>query len=211
GRKEILRHVTTAAECGLKLFEGEEDFAIIVAGLIFGLDVDRSDFAAISAAIKVGSGTNVRVIEAEPGRTGREGNAAAAMRGNEGRALFGGSVHVTGNGLAVPVQLFGSVSIVDNVNRDLLAFPEAKQRAGKLVVIGGERDDLVGRNLDGNSADTKGVVGFCLSGRGLGSLGGITGLDIVAVPNSRSFRKAGYVGKEKRTGGDAGIFEEAAS
>src|SRR6185312_2067348 len=85
GGKEILRHVTTAAECGLKLFEGEEDFAIIVAGLIFGLDVDRSDFAAISAAIKIGSGTNVRVIEAEPGRTGREGNAAAAMRGNEGR------------------------------------------------------------------------------------------------------------------------------
>src|SRR6185312_14260008 len=134
-----------------------------------------------------------------------------AKRGNEGRALFGCAVHVTGNGLAVPVQLFGSVGVVDYVNRDLLALLEAKQRAGKLVVIGGERDDLVGRDLNGNGADAEGVVGFCLSGRGLGSLGGITGLDSVAVRGSGSFREAGYVGKEKRTGGDAGSFEEAAS
>src|SRR6185312_3797998 len=134
-----------------------------------------------------------------------------AKRGNEGRALFGCAVHVTGNGLAVPVQLFGSVGVIDYVNRDLLALLEAKERAGKLVVVSGESDDLVGRNLNGNSADTKGVVGFCLSGLGLGRLGGITGLDSVAVRGSGSFREAGYVGKEKRTGCDTSSFEKTAS
>src|SRR6185312_14268335 len=101
--------------------------------------------------------------------------------------------------------------VIDYVNRDLLALREEEQRTGKLVVIGGERDDLVGRNLNGDGADTQSVIGFCLSGRGLGRLGGITGLDSVAVRGSGSFREAGYVGEEKRTGCDTSSFEKTAS
>jgi hypothetical protein len=46
-----LRHVTAAAEGGLEFFEGEKDFAVVIAGLIFRLDVNRADFPAVGAGI----------------------------------------------------------------------------------------------------------------------------------------------------------------
>ena len=65
GREEVLRHVAAAAEGGLKLLEGEEDFAIVVAGVLFGFDVNGADQAAVLTASKIRSGADVGVVEAE--------------------------------------------------------------------------------------------------------------------------------------------------
>ena len=53
GREKVLRHVAAAAEGGLKFFESEEDFAVVVAGMVLGLDVDRADEASVLAEIEI--------------------------------------------------------------------------------------------------------------------------------------------------------------
>ena len=65
GREEVLRHVAATAQRGLKFFEGEEDFAIVIAGVLFGFDVNGADQAAVLAGGKISSGTDVGVVEAE--------------------------------------------------------------------------------------------------------------------------------------------------
>ena len=159
GRQEVLRHVAAVAQGGLKFFEREEDFAIVIAGVLFGFDVDGADQAAVLAESEIGSGTNVGVIEAEAGGLGHEGDSAAAVGRNEWSALFGGAVDVGGNELAVPVQLLGNVGVVANIDGDLLAFFQAKQRAGKLAVVGGDGDDALGRDFQGLGGDGESVVG----------------------------------------------------
>jgi len=47
----------------------------------------------------------MRVIEPEPGRAWREGDAPLPVSGNERRAFFGGSIDIDGDLLTVPMQL----------------------------------------------------------------------------------------------------------
>ena len=60
----------------------------------------------------------------------------------------------------MPVELFGRVGVVVDVDGDRLAFLEAQQRAGELAVVGGGGDDAVGGELDGAGGDAEGVVGW---------------------------------------------------
>ena len=64
-RKGVHGHVSAAAEGGLEFFQDEEDFAIVTARLVLGLDVDRSDLSAVLAGGEIGSGAIVRVVEAK--------------------------------------------------------------------------------------------------------------------------------------------------
>src|ERR1700751_3913996 len=65
GREEVLCHVTAAAQAGLELLHGEEDLAVVVAGIFFWFDVNGTDEAGVLARAQIGSGAYVRVVEAE--------------------------------------------------------------------------------------------------------------------------------------------------
>ena len=66
--QEIHRHVTAAAECGLEFLQGQEDFAIIIAGIVLRFDVHRTHQAAVLSRAQVRPGAYVGVIEAESRR-----------------------------------------------------------------------------------------------------------------------------------------------
>jgi hypothetical protein len=103
----------------------------------------------------------------------REGDAAHAMRGNEGRSFFRSAVHIDRYGLAVPVQLFGRIGVVMDIDNDLPAFLEAQKGPGKLPVIGGGRNDVVRRQFHEPVADSDRVIRSILwrSGGATGRLG----------------------------------------
>jgi hypothetical protein len=143
-REEVLGNVSAAAEGGLEFLKGEEDLLVVSTWVVRRLDVDVTDEAAVLAGAEVGSGAHVGLIEAQAGGAGDEGDAPAAARGDEGRALLGGSIHVRGNGLAVPVHLLGAVGLIVDVDGDGATFFEAQQRAGELAVVCGRGDDALG-------------------------------------------------------------------
>ena len=158
-RKKILCHVAAAGEGGLEFLQSEEHFAVVTAGFVAWLDIDRSDLAGILACAKVGASAIVRVIEAESGRPRSEDDATMAVRGNIGRAFFGGAVDVNRNLLAVPVELLGSVGVVADVDGGLLAFPEAEERAGELAVVRYGGNDAFAGYFEGRGLDVDDVVG----------------------------------------------------
>ncbi len=168
GREKVHRHVAATAECGLKLLEREKDFAVVRARIVLRLDVDRADESAVLAGAEVCAGSDVRVIEAQAGWSGYEGDAAAPVWRHEGRALFRGAIDIGRDGLAVPMDLLRPVGVIVDVDGDALAFFEAQQRAGELTVVVGDGDDAIGRELDGRGGDGEAVVGGRLAGRGGG-------------------------------------------
>lgn len=89
-----------------------------------------------------------------------ECDAPFAMSGNVGRALFGGAVHIDRDLLPVPVQLFGSIGFIVDVDDCFLAFLEAQERAGKLAVVSGSGKDAIRRNLDRRIFNVQSVVGL---------------------------------------------------
>ena len=89
------------------------------------------------------------------------------MGRDERRALFGGSIHVGGKKLSVPMKLFRRVGVVVNVDGDLLPFLEAQQRPGKLAVVGGHGDDAIGGKFDGFGGNGKRVIRRAIRRSGL--------------------------------------------
>src|SRR5271166_5090241 len=121
-REEVHVHVAAAAEGGLELLEREEDFAVVAAGILLRFDVHRANLAAVLPGVEVGAGTVVAVIEAQAGGVRGETYAAFAVRGNPGRTLFSGAVHVGRDLLSMPVQLLGRVGVIEDVDGNRLAF-----------------------------------------------------------------------------------------
>ena len=173
--QEIRRHVAAAAERRLEFLEHQEHFAVVTAGLLFRLDVNRADLSAILPIGEVGAGHEMRVIEPQSGRPRHKTDPARAMSGNVRRALLRGAVDIHRHGLPVPMQLLRRVGIVPDIDHHLPAFLQAQQRTGKLPVIEFCRHDMVGRQLDQPVGDANGVIGAALrrcdssrSGRHLG-------------------------------------------
>jgi hypothetical protein len=135
--------VTAPIECRLEFLKHQKYFAIVAAGFMFRLDIDRAYVSAVLPAGQIGSGRDVHVIETQSRRPGRKAYAAHAMRWNKGRSLFGCAIHIHRNGLAMPVQLLRRIGVVVDINNDLLAFLEAQQGAGKLPVISGGGNDTI--------------------------------------------------------------------
>lgn len=95
GRSEKIHgHVSTAAEGWLKFLEDKKNFAVVVAGFVFRLDVYGANLAGVLAGVEIGSGAIVGVIKAKAGGSGSEDDAPHAARGNEGRAFLGGTVDI---------------------------------------------------------------------------------------------------------------------
>jgi len=153
-----LSHVAATTEARLELLQDEKEFPIVPAGFFGRLDVHRPDFSAVLSGSQVGTRSIVRVIEAEPSRAWREGDPPLALRRNKWSAFFGSSIHIDGNLLTVPMQLFRRIRVVVNVNRDLPPFRKTKQRSRKLSVVGNGGNDSLGRDLDRGGLDVQCVV-----------------------------------------------------
>ena len=121
--------------------------------------------------LRFATGMDVGVVEAVAGRLGNESDAAASMRGNEGRSLFGRAIDVGGNKLPVPMQLLGRVGLIVDVDGDRAPFLEAEQRPGKLAVVGGSGDDAIRRQFHRLHGDRQGVIRWDGFERGLFRLG----------------------------------------
>ncbi len=143
----------------IEFLQDEEHFAVVPAGFVLWLDVDRPDLAAVLPGRKVRASAIMRVIEAEAGGTWLENEPALAMRGDKGRPFFGGAVDVGRNFLPVPVELLGSVGVVEHVDGNLPAFFEAQQRTRELPVVGHRRNDLLRSNFNWAGSDTESVIG----------------------------------------------------
>jgi hypothetical protein len=93
-------------EARLELLQDEEGFPVVPARFLGRLNVNGPDFSAVLSGSQVGTGAIVRVIETEPSRAWREGDPPLAHCRNKWCAFFGSSVHIDGNVLTVPMQLF---------------------------------------------------------------------------------------------------------
>src|SRR6266567_3350671 len=103
-RKKIHRHIPAATECWLKLLHREKNFAIVPSRIVFGLDINRTDQAAVLTRCQVCSSANVRVVEAEAGRPRHKRDSPAAMRRDERRSFLRCSIYVRRDKLTVPMQ-----------------------------------------------------------------------------------------------------------
>ena len=75
-------------EKGLPFAEREEDFLVVISGIVRGLDHEKAELAGVGAAVQVRPGHRVRVIPARPGRARRELIADAAVRRHHGSVFF---------------------------------------------------------------------------------------------------------------------------
>ena len=93
---------------------------------MFGVDVHGSHLAAVLSRMEMGTGPVMRVMETETRWPRSEDYAAHSVRGDEGRSFFGCAIHVSGNHLAMPVQLLRCVCIVVDFDRRCLTFFETQ-------------------------------------------------------------------------------------
>src|SRR5205823_13463050 len=127
GGKEVLWHVATTAEGGIKLLQHQEDLAIVVAGLMPGFNVDGANLSAVLSGRKVCAGADMGVIETKARGAGSKDDAALAPRGNERSAFFRGPIHFHRQELAVPVELLRDIGIVIDIYNCRLSFLQTKQ------------------------------------------------------------------------------------
>lgn len=90
--------------------------------------------------------------------------ALHGMRRDKGRSFFGCAIHIHRYGLPMPVQLFGRIGVVMDIDNDLLAFLEAQKGPGKLPVIGGGGNDPIGRQFNEPIANPDRMI-CCALGR----------------------------------------------
>lgn len=67
------------------------------------------------------------MVKAEPRRIRGENNAPHSVSWNVWGAFFGCAIDLSGNILAVPVQLLGCVGFIENSDGNMLPFPEPQQ------------------------------------------------------------------------------------
>src|SRR2546427_3188667 len=115
-------------------------FLVVFPWVFSGIDIKESVLAGISPAMEIGEGHGVRVIPAGARGARSELVAVAPMRRNHGRALFFRAVHFGRNELPMPMDEFGHVSIVDDVDGYRFALAHADQRArrGSVITDGAE-------------------------------------------------------------------------
>ena len=63
--QHVHRHVAATAKGWRELLHHQKDFAIVSAGIVLRLDVDRSGLARVRAAIEVALGRDMRMVETE--------------------------------------------------------------------------------------------------------------------------------------------------
>src|SRR4029077_18342074 len=140
----------------------KKDFAVVSARLLSRLYVHRPHLSAVLSSREICAGAVVGVIESQACRSGREHNAALAMRRNKRRSLLGGSVNVGRDLLTMPMKLLRRIGVIEQVDCDLLTFLEPKQWPRELSIVGSHRNNSLGRDFNRRRFNPQGVV--CGSG-----------------------------------------------
>src|SRR5579863_2903989 len=128
--QKSLRHVSAAAQRWLELLEHEKDFTIIIAGILFRLDVNRTHLTAVLTRRKICSRPVMRVIKAYARWTGSERDAPLAVRRDERRSFLGRAINIHRHFLAMPMKLLGNIGIVEDVDRSGCTLFQPNQWSG---------------------------------------------------------------------------------
>ncbi len=129
---------------------------MIAPRIMLGLDVDRSDLAAVLSGVQIGTRPIVRVIKTKTRWARSECNPPHPVRRNKRCTFFRSAIHVSGNHLAVPMQLLGSVRVVADFYAHGLPLFKTEDRSWELTVIGYRRNDVLRSDLNracGNAQD----------------------------------------------------------
>src|SRR5262249_794528 len=100
-------------DVGFPFVSRQEDFLIVPAWLALGLDPGESILAGKRAAAQIRHGHRMSVHVTEPGRRGRKAVTQMTVRPHGETALFLGAIKFGRHIEAVPMNEFGSVSVVE--------------------------------------------------------------------------------------------------
>ena len=154
----IHRTVSAAGHLAFPVVKGEEEFLVVVAGVVAGLDEQKAMLAGVLRLFEVCAGEGVGVVPAEACRAGRVGIARLAAGGDHRRAFFHGAIDIGRQKETVPMNDFFVGGVVGHIDGDLLPFPEAKQRAGDLLVVGDGLDGVFWGDLKRVGGDVYRVI-----------------------------------------------------
>ena len=141
-RRRPFSYVLHADEFRIPLMRREKNFLVIIAWIVFGLDVKKAKLTGIQAAAQVFAGEGVGVIPAGSARLRRERILARTSRRHHRRPFFHRAVHFRRHVETVPMHQLGNVAVVTNSDGDLLAFFDAQQGSGGTAVIADSLDCL---------------------------------------------------------------------
>src|SRR5580698_6637276 len=204
GRQKVHVHVAAPAQGWFKFLQDEEHLAIIIAAIVLRFDIYGTHQTRVLSRAQIRSGMDMAVVEVVARRPGNEPDAAAAPRGNERSALLGSAIYVGGNELPVPMQLLRRVGLIVDVDGDRAPFLEAEQRTGELAVVGGSRENAIGRQFHRLYGDGERVVrraGFNSFLFRLGRCGLLTanGVSQQRAPGQRAHGVHKIPARERRT------------
>ena len=159
-RQKIHRHISAPAEGRLELFHGEKDFAVVAPWVFLRLNIDWPNESAVLSCRKIGSGSNVRMVEAKTGRPRNKGDASAAMRSDKGRPFLRSAIYIRTDKLPMPVQLLRYVRLILYIDRNPLPFLHPEQRTRKLAVVGHYRNDSIWGKFKRRGCNLQCVIRF---------------------------------------------------
>jgi hypothetical protein len=113
-----------------------------------GLDVDRRRLSCVRTTVQIVLGGDVRMHEAKAGRPGDDADPARSPGRHVRRPFFGRTIHIARKRLAMPVNLFGRVGVVEEVDGRAPPLPQPNDRTRERVVVERGRHDVVGRQVD---------------------------------------------------------------
>src|SRR5208282_1299754 len=151
-------HVAATTEGWLELLHDQKDFAIVGAGIVGGLDVNRPRLAGVGAAAEVVLWDDMRMIETKSGGFRYERETLHSVRGYERRAFLCCAVDIARYYQTMHMDELGRVRFIVDLDDDAPALPETQQRSRKLAVVERGRDNVIRRQLDQSRPDAQRVV-----------------------------------------------------
>jgi len=112
-------HIPAVAEGWCELLHHEKNLAVIGASVVLRFDVDWPGLACVCAAVQVGPSDHMRMVKAEARRSRHE-----RYPPHERRAFLGSAVDIARDHLPVPVHQLRRVSVVADIDNNLLLFLE---------------------------------------------------------------------------------------
>src|SRR5882724_701993 len=127
--------VAACAEVAVPSVEGQENFCVILRGIILRLNVEKTELTGVRAAFQIASGRAVCVIPTRARRLRNERVSLRAVRRNKGSAFLHGAGHLRRNCKAVPVDKFGMLRLIFNLDRNVLTLAETEDWSGNRAVV----------------------------------------------------------------------------
>src|SRR6266480_5425855 len=160
-RRRPLFYVLHADEFRIPLMRREKNFLVIIAGIVFGFDVEEAKLSGVQAAAQIFAGEGMGVIPAGSAGLRGERILTRTSRGHHRRPFFHRAVDFRRHVEAVPMHELGNVAVVVYVHDDSLAFLHAQQRSRCAAVVAGRLEDQKSTRLNSSHMSISYAV-FCL-------------------------------------------------